>query len=137
MTIYEKINEAIRNEKDITKRNFLKLLKSEIEAQKFRQTKELSNEQESNILLRVRKANQDTIDMRFAMPLEKYNLLVQEIEAIDSFLPPILSLEETRALIDTFEDKSTGAVFKKLKQIKDIRYNPEFVKKIIEEKTNV
>jgi uncharacterized protein YqeY len=91
-------------------RNFLKLIKSELTAEAVRKGKELTDEQERYILVKLQKANCDTAAALIKAGRQaEADILLEENEVLRTFLPPELTVEAMYAPLWEIKDKLRAA----------------------------
>lgn len=144
--ILEKINETITKsmkEPDslFTKnRSFLRLVKSDLQMQETRQNKPLSKEQEVNVLKKIVKNNQETINSLNGND-PRVTALKEEINILNLFLPETATKKQILEAVESIteeiksaksEGHAIGLCMKKIKE-KDLTCEPETVKEVIKE----
>lgn len=141
--IIDQINEAITKsmkQADAKHRGFLRLIKGDLQMAETRQNKPLTDEQQSNVLKKILKGNEETIaalnedDPRVAV-------LEEENKLLNSFLPQLASTDEIlQVLKDVLsqiqaaknDGQAMGLAMKTLKEAK-IACEGEQVKSIVSE----
>jgi len=106
MNILQKIEKKLVDEAKNPKfahKNFLKLVKSELQAEELRKGKSLSNEQESGILNKIQKSNNETILLLIKTGRQsEADVLQSENELLKDFIPkelPVNLIKEHLAYI--------------------------------------
>lgn len=127
--ILNQVEEAIKNSMkadNATHRNFLRLIKGELQMAEVRQNKPLTAEQEANVLKKILKSNEETSAL---LPAEDVRLtaLKEENEILKGFLPTTASDEEIKVILATVIDQikaaksdgqATGVAMKAIKESK-------------------
>lgn len=107
-------------------RNFLRLVKGELQMAEVRQNKPLTDEQQAGVLKKILKGNEETLAV---LPADdaRYESLVEENTLLNKFLPQVASNEEIMAalagIIDQIkaaknDGQATGVAMKTLKEAK-------------------
>ena len=140
--ILNKVEEAIKisMKGDATHRNFLRLIKGELQMTEVRQNKPLTEEQEANVLKKMLKNNDETLGL---LPADdaRYAVLIEENEILKGLLPAVASIEDVKAALAPVLDQiklaksdgqATGVAMKTLKEAK-LACDGNIVKEIVAE----
>lgn len=107
-------------------RNFLRLVKGELQMAEVRQNKPLTDEQQAGVLKKILKGNEETLGILNADD-ERAQILQEENTLLNGFLPQVASNEEIKtALAGVIEQikaakndgQATGIAMKTLKEAK-------------------
>ena len=142
--ILAKVEDAIQisMKGNATHRNFLRLIKSELQTAEARQNKSLTEEQEANILKKMLKSNEETLGLLGVRADDaRYVALLEENEILKAFLPIIASIEDVKAALAPVLDQiksaksdgqAIGIAMKTLKEVKLV-IDGNIVKEIVAE----
>ena len=140
--ILTKVEDAIKASMkgDASHRNFLRLIKGELQMAEVRQNKSLTEEQEGNVLKKILKNNEETLGL---LPADdaRYVTLLEENEILKGLLPAVASIEDVKAALAPVLDQiksaksdgqATGVAMKTLKEAK-LACDGNTVKEIVAE----
>lgn len=147
--ILAKVEDAIKvsMKGDATHRNFLRLVKGELQMAEVRQNKPLTEEQESNVLKKILKSNEETLDILINLkevsggPDPRTAAIIEENKILKEFLPAVASIEDVKAALASVLDQiksakndgqATGVAMKTLKEAK-LTCDGNTVKEIVAE----
>lgn len=147
--ILDKVEDAIKvsMKGDATHRNFLRLVKGELQMAEVRQNKPLTEEQASNVLKKILKSNEETLGILANRnevsggPDPRAAAIIQENEILKGLLPAIASIEDVKAALASVLDQiksakndgqATGVAMKMLKEAK-LTCDGNTVKEIVAE----
>jgi uncharacterized protein YqeY len=144
--IADLVNEALAksmkqaDEMLVKHRNFLRLVKGELQMAEVRQNKPLTDEQQAGVLKKILKGNEETLAV---LPADdaRCDSLTEENKLLNSFLPKVASNEEIKAALAGVveqikaaknDGQATGIAMKTLKEAK-IGCEGNIVKDIVSE----
>lgn len=142
--ILAKVEDAIKisMKGNATHRNFLRLIKGELQMAEVRQNKPLTEEQEANVLKKMLKSNEETLGLLGVRADDaRYVALLEENEILKRFLPTIASIEDVKAALVPVLDQiklaksdgqATGIAMKTIKEVK-LACDGNTVKEIVAE----
>lgn len=147
--ILDKVEDAIKvsMKGDATHRNFLRLVKGELQMAEVRQNKPLTEEQASNVLKKILKSNEETLGILANRnevsggPDPRAAAIIQENEILKGLLPAVASIEDVKAALASVLDQiksakndgqATGVAMKMLKEAK-LTCDGNTVKEIVAE----